>query len=60
MTLLAHLFLCLKNRNYKVVLFDGENIEITYIDQAQAYGERDVRVVKEVKVTSAGALFAKK
>ncbi|MFH1706805.1 MAG: hypothetical protein ABIF71_02685 [Planctomycetota bacterium] len=40
-------------------LFEGEKITVTYIDQAQAYGERNVRVEKEFRVASAGTRFAR-
>ena len=38
-------------------LFEGETVEITYIDQAQAFGERDVKVTATFRATSAGAKF---
>ncbi|MBN1809216.1 MAG: hypothetical protein JW909_09120 [Planctomycetes bacterium] len=39
-------------------VFEGEDIKVEYIDQAQAFGERDVRITQTFKVTSAGSGFA--
>ena len=41
-------------------LYEGEDVKVEYIDQAQAYGERDVRVTKGFKAASGGTTFVQK
>lgn len=41
-------------------LFEGEKVVAEYVDQAQAYGERDVPVKAEFRVCSIGTKLAKK